>query len=528
MKLTDILKQIIQEKKAKRDRCLRIADRKFNKPSAYKSGAVVRCRQGKIWKGLKENHKAYAKERYEADLIEGKVGNLYHSTNATAATNILKEGYINPANINLKQYIGTSNPPWWYSDEFGEPQPLYGDFIYAASNYKEGFFGVSNPEVTFIIDGDKVKNSGIDIYKAPESMEKGVCLIQGSVSLKFINKIIINGDLIDEEDKINLILIIKNKKIKYIVYDTSLKEDNQPSEGSYQQALKDIKPIIPVLSHNLIHQQSLEHNEENMVKLNQKIFDLVKKGDGTILDRLWDLAGNSLLKNAINIITFYHKSNLNESKQVGPLYHFTDFFSLKKILTSNTMIGSYGNQDIKGRYISTTRDKNFYKSDPNLGVENLQVALIFDGNKLSNKYKIKPYAYEPYRDLDRSGAEAEELIILPGRDLPNIKSYLSGVILLKPNKAIESFLKKENIPYNVDLSEAKKETLRTWFKRKGAPGKTGGWVDCNSPIRKDGKITGYKPCGRQKGEERAKYPSCRPTAARCKDKGKGTKWGKTK
>jgi hypothetical protein len=40
--------------KVKRDRCLRIADRKFDKPSAYKSGAVVRCRQGKIWKGLKE------------------------------------------------------------------------------------------------------------------------------------------------------------------------------------------------------------------------------------------------------------------------------------------------------------------------------------------------------------------------------------------------------------------------------------------------------------------------------------------
>jgi hypothetical protein len=304
IKLTDILKQVLQEEKTKRDRCLRIADRKFNKPSAYKSGAVVRCRKGNIWKGLKENHKAYAKERYEADLIEGKVGNLYHTTNATAATNILKEGYINPANINLKQYIGTSNPPWWYSDEFGEPQPLYGDFIYAASNYKEGFFGVSNPEVTFIIDGDKVKNSGIDIYKAPESMEKGVCLIQGSVSLKFINKIIINGDLIDKEDKINLILIIKNKKIKYIVYDTLLKGEQ--------------------------------------------------------------------------------------------------------------------------------------------------------------------------------------------------------------------------------LTEKQKETLRTWFKRKGAPGKTGGWVDCNSPIRKNGKITGYKPCGRQKGEERAKYPSCRPTAARCKDKGKGIKWGKTK
>jgi len=72
------------------------------------------------------------------------------------------------------------------------------------------------------------------------------------------------------------------------------------------------------------------------------------------------------------------------------------------------------------------------------------------------------------------------------------------------------------------------ESLRKWFKRQGAPGKTGGWVDCNSPIRKDGKITGYKPCGRQKGEERAKYPSCRPTASKCKDSGKGKTWGKTK
>jgi hypothetical protein len=53
IKLLNILKEITEEK-TKRDRCLRIADRKFNKPSAYKSGAVVRCRQGKIWKDIKE------------------------------------------------------------------------------------------------------------------------------------------------------------------------------------------------------------------------------------------------------------------------------------------------------------------------------------------------------------------------------------------------------------------------------------------------------------------------------------------
>lgn len=73
------------------------------------------------------------------------------------------------------------------------------------------------------------------------------------------------------------------------------------------------------------------------------------------------------------------------------------------------------------------------------------------------------------------------------------------------------------------------ESLYKWFKRQGASGKEGGWVDCNT-CRKD-KKTGRlkcKPCGRKKGEKRAKYPSCRPTPSKCKDKGKGKSWGKTK
>ena len=67
------------------------------------------------------------------------------------------------------------------------------------------------------------------------------------------------------------------------------------------------------------------------------------------------------------------------------------------------------------------------------------------------------------------------------------------------------------------------ESLYKWFKRKGTPGKEGGWVDCNTC--RDGKC---KACGRKEGEKRAKYPSCRPTPAQCKTKGKGKKWGKTK
>ena len=71
------------------------------------------------------------------------------------------------------------------------------------------------------------------------------------------------------------------------------------------------------------------------------------------------------------------------------------------------------------------------------------------------------------------------------------------------------------------------ESLRKWFSRKGEPGKKGGWVDCNTCREVDGK-TKCKACGREKGEKRAEYPSCRPTAAQCKTPGKGKKWGKTK
>jgi len=139
------------------------------------------------------------------------------------------------------------------------------------------------------------------------------------------------------------------------------------------------------------------------------------------------------------------KRLLKEAKQVGTLYHFTSFDSLKSILQSNIIRGSWGNEDVKGKYVSTTRNKNLWKTDPNLGAEELQVALVLDGDKLSNKYKIRPYAYEPYRDLDRSGAEAEELIMLPTGVLPNIDQYLLGVSLLKKNSKMQSYLDEKGI-----------------------------------------------------------------------------------
>jgi len=71
---------------------------------------------------------------------------------------------------------------------------------------------------------------------------------------------------------------------------------------------------------------------------------------------------------------------------------------------------------------------------------------------------------------------------------------------------------------NIDEKERKltkkpssEKNLGDWFKRKGAPGKKGGWVDCNTC--RDGKC---KPCGRSDGETRSKKPRCRPTPSACK------------
>ena len=56
LELDEKKKRKKKKKKAKKlDRCARIAKRKYKVwPSAYASGAAVKCRQGKIWKGVKE------------------------------------------------------------------------------------------------------------------------------------------------------------------------------------------------------------------------------------------------------------------------------------------------------------------------------------------------------------------------------------------------------------------------------------------------------------------------------------------
>jgi hypothetical protein len=82
---------------------------------------------------------------------------------------------------------------------------------------------------------------------------------------------------------------------------------NENHSDEYNNALKDVNVLIPLISHEIIHKKGLEHTEENMIMLNHKIKQKVERGDDYILDKMWDLAGSAVLKHAINVITHYHR-----------------------------------------------------------------------------------------------------------------------------------------------------------------------------------------------------------------------------
>ena len=91
---------------------------------------------------------------------------------------------------------------------------------------------------------------------------------------------------------------------------------------------------------------------------------------------------------------------LKEAKQVGILYHYTSKDGLKGVLDSNQLKATkehYLGTDLY--YISFTRNKNFHKKGANWNVKT-DYRITIDGNKLSNKYKIQPFTYQPGWDYE--------------------------------------------------------------------------------------------------------------------------------
>ena len=137
---------------------------------------------------------------------------------------------------------------------------------------------------------------------------------------------------------------------------------------------------------------------------------------------------------------------------------------------------------------------------------------------------------ERRRNLDKIIKMAQDVLDEP-EDPKNQKKIATpkAPYQIKLKEIIKQELKfvLEEKKKKAGTESGKENNLRDWFKRKGAKGKKGGWVDCNT-CRKDPK-TGRKKCkacGRSSGEERSKYPSCRPTPGACGESGRGKSWGK--
>lgn len=120
------------------------------------------------------------------------------------------------------------------------------------------------------------------------------------------------------------------------------------------------------------------------------------------------------------------KGVLNESKQVGVLYHYTDLDNIENI-KKNGLRFSKPQDEISDMYfISTTRRKQAW--------DGAEIAL--DGDKISERYKITPIQASTF--LDHPGEEWEDYIhskidSLGGEELAEerILSKSSGFLPLK-------------------------------------------------------------------------------------------------
>jgi hypothetical protein len=105
---------------------------------------------------------------------------------------------------------------------------------------------------------------------------------------------------------------------------------------------------------------------------------------------------------------------LREAKQVGIIYHYTIYENAVDILKSFNLKSGISDDSLSS--ISFTRDKNFHKQRRTLyKFIEPQCRFTFDGDKLSNKYKISPYAEQGIGNVNpfaksKKGFEAEERI----------------------------------------------------------------------------------------------------------------------
>lgn len=124
---------------------------------------------------------------------------------------------------------------------------------------------------------------------------------------------------------------------------------------------------------------------------------------------------------------------LQEEKQIGILYHYTSIPKLISIIKSNSLkSGKYETYlPLQNKYvnsISLTRDKNFHRLW-RLGIIT-ECRFIVDGNKLSRKYRIRPYHYFKNYHYNETHKDEQEEIVLT-QEITNLSDYVIKLQILR-------------------------------------------------------------------------------------------------
>ena len=134
---------------------------------------------------------------------------------------------------------------------------------------------------------------------------------------------------------------------------------------------------------------------------------------------------------------------LTEAKQVGNLYHFTPLKNIIPILSTKYLM-----PNDEGQISTSVRVNMSTTFFSEMGYDKSNIArLTLDGDKISNKYKIRPFSYDE-EDL------GEEQIVVKNKNFPFLP-YLKRIdfFIVKPEDKdilkVEKILQKANIKYNI-------------------------------------------------------------------------------
>ena len=479
-RLQKLIKEVLQEKKE--DRCKRIADRRYNKPSAYKSGAVVRCRQGDIWKGIKEADDLTIKNSYideDGDLDFEQIQNDLIKTKPyykSLLPNYLNDTLLTDSQINQLIELFVDNE----SDIF---------------------------DADWMTDTDKIKfNQRWRKADIDDLSDWFVRYVEG---------------LSDNWDELEL-----NEK--------KLKETDNPQSGKaapYGSGYAKLKDII-----------------KEIIQEDESLHKWFKRKDPSGEETSCDLGYKKLNEVGEANLTPYKW----EEEDVDGYWTYVEFTTDEgteynvalEVMNYTPKNSTSYVKALNIEFAVTVKDAGDYSySTTNVIMNKGELYRVMSTiaaivKHYVKKYKIQAIIYSPSKKTgEEFGTQRNNLYkAFISKAIQGVEFQQKGnmVVAILPNNTIQK--EGKALPYDSGYSELKEiikeiiqedESLHKWFKRKGPSGKEGGWVDCNTCRKVNGK-TKCKSCGRKKGEKRDKYPSCRPTPSQCKSPGKGKKWGKTK